>query len=59
MMEIEMLHTGPYLRLGKMELFLFRRCWWGDWRAGNAYSLDADGVFAIATPWFLWYPWHW
>lgn len=52
--EYEDLNTGPYIRFGGSQLFLYRRCWWGNWKS---FSFDADGAFAICTPWFMWYPW--
>lgn len=51
-MEIKHYETGPYIRLGCVQLFLFRLQYWG-----NEWGLEADGAFAIRTPWFLLYPW--
>lgn len=51
-MEIKHYETGPYIRLGRVQLFLFHP----EYR-GKDWGFDADGVFAIRTPYFLLYPW--
>jgi hypothetical protein len=56
-MKVEMLNTGPHILVGRSELFIYRRCWQHDWWRRESWGFDADGVFAICTPWFMWYPW--
>lgn len=53
----EMYNSGPYIKVGRSELFIWRRCYWFPIFRRSSWGLDADGVFAICTPWFMWYPW--
>lgn len=48
----EDMNTGPMISVGPMTLFVWRKCY-----RSSSFSFDADGVFAIVTPWFMLYPW--
>jgi len=56
-MSIHEYNTGWCLKLWRSELWINRRCYQGQWWKRNEWGLDADGVFAIVTPWGMWYPW--
>lgn len=53
----EDLNTGPMITYGKMTLFIWKECYRGAWYDWRQWGFDADGKFAIRTPWFLFYPW--
>lgn len=53
-MSKEDLATGPMITCGRMTLFIWKKWCRGGWRD---WGFDADGRFAILTPWFLFYPW--
>lgn len=56
-MKREDMHTGPMFTCGRMTLFVWAGWCRGKWYDRKQWGLDADGIFAIRTPWFMLYPW--